>query len=408
MLKYSPYYLTILIVFGNFIKYFFNKLPYIELIDYIPVIFVVVLLILKIVSVRGGITYQMPFPFWVWIFFAIAHSLYSIALTSSLKIPVFGLYSYVTFLVFWYLYLSSSHKNEFNVVKYINFCTVIFSIVGILGLYQFLFDVSLFGYASSLHSRYDLNLYQMYSVVRITSVFPSVQILSVFLLLSLVVVMENFRVISRKISFITPFIILIAGIFTGSKIFTVGVILYTIYYIIFRINNRNKIFSIMIIIFATLVLISAQGIFSSLDNATIKRTMNPIFDLKGFIHSETSEDSTRMNIYISTLTDNNSLILGNGVGTANSIAVKDRLALESYILQILQELGIIGLIIFMGLLITSYKKSNLLIQHKAVIIIMTFSMIFNQAFVSVVFFPFYCLLVYPLIYSKKRSYMHNM
>jgi hypothetical protein len=411
MLKHSPYYLTLITVFGPVIKFLFNSLDYIKLIDYVAVIIIVVLLITTTIK-KGFIKKISPWLI-LWFVFLMFHLIYSISfIGQEISLALIGLYSYLIYFLYWYLFFNLYSK-QFSYLSYFKFFIYLSVLIAIIAIYQYFVDLSLFGYASSINPVLALGK-NFHGEIRVTSIFTSIQVFSCFIALIFIVLIDNLEIFKKYQNRIFLLLILFAGFLSGSKVFLLSILVGFIYYFFIKIK-KYKLESFLIVILSLLmIIISYIYVFNSPfkqelvnSQSPIIRTVTPFFDINKFISQETDYETSRINVYNKIIFQNDSLILGHGLGMFNSIANKERPALESYTFQILMEVGLIGFIIFLIVLSIALFSKIYIISHKGLIIIMIILMSINQSFDSIVFFPFYCFIIFPLIFKLKNGVNYN-
>jgi hypothetical protein len=340
----------------------------------------------------------------LWLSFLIFHALYSILIVGNSIVPIIGLYTYFIPFLYWYLYLDV-YKDVFSINKYFKFYIFISVLVSAIGVYQYFADMSLWGFASSLDRRFALDAYYKYSVIRISSLFTSTQILSIFILLATILVLENSNKIKKNYLIALILLFLFTAALTGSQIILLGIITYFIYYVVLRNKNFKRKTAPIIIIGLLLVLFTMLIMLMMFDysgvkietNSPIIRVFRPILNFDQFIYSESALETSRINVYKRAIMENDSIFLGSGLGTSNSIAVSNRQPLESFLFQVFIETGIIGLLIFLFMFKKIYSYQSNQLKNKGFIMVIVVTMLFNQAYNSVVFIPIYAFLIYPMI-----------
>ena len=97
----------------------------------------------------------------------------------------------------------------------------------------------------------------------------------------------------------------------------------------------------------------------------------------------------------------NTSILGEGPGVAQAISGYQRKmnALESYMFQILYELGIITSLMYTIFVIKCFMESH----HKVIVALIIFSMVYVHAFNSFVFFVFWSILIISNPFSRTNK-----
>lgn len=398
MIKKLNYILIFLITFCYVNNQFINKIGManIELVITILGIIINFIAILKI-----GIKKDL-IKLYIFLFIGIILTILGIS-KMGLIASVIGFTAIFLNMLFWLLvYNNTKSENVESLFKfYININIGFACIIGILGIYQYFIDTTVFGMVS--HSVYgNEEIVNSGKVVRrVTSLIGSPQNYSLYM-----AIMTYLSIITLKKSFknmCTIALLIISGVLSGSRAYTMFLVISLIFMGIvnliknkkLKINKKvNLVFIISIIVIVCLIPIFKEII---LENATINRIF--IF----------FKDWPALQIFTENLKsiDGIEFILGKGIGYNERIVAIflgiPYQSVESYLLSVLLQGGIILLIVFISNYIYSVKMymnspkyllSPLLI---AIIVNLAVTPSFNGMTMSFIVWPF---IIYPFTYKK--------
>lgn len=341
---------------------------------------------------------------WFLFFFILLLSLVILSAirNEQILVPFIGFFNYLGLLLYWVLYLRVE-KEGFRIDAYINFLIFLALVVGVLGLYQYYFDISLFGMASQLNSYYKIENHVGY--VRPSSIISSVQDYGLFMVSSLALCvgsrgfLQKFPVSKKTVIFLLTW----AAIICGNKSVFIGIALIFLF-IVIRTPKRTLSFSMLFFV-SSLLLFLLVNSGSSLE---IKVPfLDRFFEFASSPGQFVKDESVRFNVYEKIIQSTN-FFIGNGIGTANSYAmnavVANRKVTESFLLQLYWEGGVIFVISFFFLYLRAICNSFRCgkVEITLILLVNIIGIIFVQSFFSFAFFGIWGLVVFSIL-SKSRS-----
>lgn len=331
---------------------------------------------------------------------------YSILL-NPLAVSLVGYIAFFANLLFWVLFFSKyKHKDLNDFIHFYLKVNIIFATVtAIFGIYQYFIDPSLMGFA--IHDIYGSpELMESGRFVRrVTGLMGSPQNYSLYLAtMTCLLIYANFK---KKYKYIALLIMLLGGLLSGSRAYTAMLLL--VIAIASGINVIKNSKNADVLAKRVILFISLLGILFVMLNLNFSnRTLGRMFV---FI-----SDWPALRIYYSYLesADLSSLLLGNGLGFNERLVAqffKEEYysifgvyysSFESYLLSLLMQTGLVGVIGFLWIYFQSLKKTlkrNFVIYYATLIgifINISFTPSFNGLTMSFIIWPF---ILYP-IYAK--------
>lgn len=311
-----------------------------------------------------------------WIFIIILWIPISAVFLPSLLISMVGSLDYLLPLLFWVLFLDL-YEDRFSFQKYLTFTFALTAIMALFGIYQRFFDPGLFGIMESLNTRYSFETINIVKVFRISSFCSSTQVFSFLMGANFVVAVElwDYIRLNKLLRFICISLIAFSGILAGGKVFAlmflIGVSLSLGRFIRTGRLRINTIFTIGIsfIVFASLLIVLRYFDIINVFSNAFSRTFIAVLDYGGFLSQEGSRQNAMSTVFQSSLLN---AVFGHGLGTSSYSAYNllgsriefSRVTLESYVLSVYYEMGVIGLFFFFGFylraVVISFKKKYLM------------------------------------------------
>lgn len=293
-----------------------------------------------------------------------------IFLTRNLPVSIIGMLTYISPVLFWFLYFLKGGAFYLRILYALRFHVLV---IALLAFLQFFFSPTLWGVISvesmliENAGNTDLSQYSLF--FRASSILGSPQYLGMFMGLYSIL----FYSICEKnlFNYILFFIFIIAALLSGSKSSIMILLLFFLYRMFF------KGYFLKGLLFLSIVYLFVLFCFENL----------PIFTRIKDLEYLLSGEQERTSIYSYFLSRVN--LLGNGMGTIQNILgtnASSRVA-ESYLLQLLYELGIIPFVIFMGMIIKKILSKSLIYA-----VILLFCMAIVHCFNGFVFFIFWGIL----------------
>lgn len=330
--------------------------------------------------------------------------LYSLLL-NSLLVTLIGYLAIFLNLLYWvFLFSSLDQKNLrklFNWLIKLNVYFAMFS--AIIGIYQYFWDPSIFGLAIS-RVYGDRDLIESGIVFRrATAFFGTPTNYSFYLLVFLPFVPVAFK--SKLIGLMYMIIILIGGIVSASRAFSIGLIILVMAYFIhtFLTIKKNRFrsnFSLGVILSCLVISITLFGIYLE--------PFSRLFNIFQENYTWLAYD-----IYVSHIKTLEliNLPLGNGLGynerlVSQFLNIRYTSSFESFVLSLLFQTGLLGLISFLSLYLSSvllchYRKNSLYFAILISILINLFiSPAFNGLTISYILWP---LILFPLFIRQNHN-----
>ncbi|MEO6981439.1 MAG: hypothetical protein ABI113_23795, partial [Mucilaginibacter sp.] len=267
---------------------------------------------------------------------------------------------------------------------------------------------------------YNYSSYQLELVgFRPGALLNSPQVYGLFVIMASVISFEVYNRTKDKKFLIYGFAMIPLSLLSGNKSVLFCILLYVLLNVRSFISVKN-IFSGRALLIFIIVLVNGIILFNfSAKNKTIANNLNRI--LYVFDNSEglkQSENRGRLKIYsefVNPFLENpEKIVTGNGIGYYSSKARNgDDLTerdTESYILTVFGEYGLITLLLFMGIIVSSIYnawKKPFVINIFIVNIILCSTFIFVHAFSHPIFFLFWPFILLPLMKSKEPSSTNN-
>jgi len=317
----------------------------------------------------------------------------------DLKFSTFqSLLMYIVMILYWSIYFNKYTTYDFKslIIKIVP----IVYLVGFLGVLQYFFSPTLFGLIDEHHSKgiewaNSMSFGEYVSFFRASSILGSPQVYGLFISLFIILI----QILKITTSFIGIAFLLFAGILSGNKSF---LLIIGIYYIYSFLKN-NSLLKLKKVLLTVIFLIIT--IFINIDNNDIG-TVNRLFNIDKIVQQE--EKDSRLERYINII-NNNNILIGSGFGTKtdrNDLSLK---VAESYIFQILSEVGVIGLIFFLLLIFFSFLQAkNQYFKDMRILISSIFiSMIIVHAFNSPVFYIFWGVIISSYAQKDRKVIYEN-
>lgn len=294
-----------------------------------------------------------------------------IYLSGNMAVSVIGMLTYISPILFWFLYFLKGGAYYLEIMYALRYHVLI---VALLAFLQYLSSPTLWGVISlesmllEEASKTDLSQYSLF--FRASSILGSPQYLGMFMGLYSIL----FYSICKKNAFnyILFFIFIIAALLSGSKSCIMILLLFFLYQILFHGYFFRG------IVFFSIAFILIFLFFKELPIITRVKDLEYLLD----------GEQERTSIYIYFLSRVN--LIGNGMGTIQNILgtnASSRVA-ESYLLQLLYELGIIPFVIFMSIIIKKMLSKPFFIYS----VILLFCLVIVHCFNGFVFFVFWGIL----------------
>ena len=318
----------------------------------------------------------------IYIISLVLITLIHLLLNSAPSILLFsGFLTYLLPILYWSAYLNKDRGYVYLIFHYLK---LPYAIIAILAVIQYFFSPDLFGLfiADEGYLKWASDSdFDSYSVFfRASSLLGSPQILGLNMALFIVVFLKYIMNNRRPFDYFLLVCYLIAGILSGSKSFFFVVGVYMIFAVFLaKTKLTTKIIAALIVASALLILNYFSDVLGFLGRISDVQTIAE------------GEKGGRLERYSFVLA--NASFIGEGPGTAQAISgfTRNIDALESYLFQMLYELGIIPFIFFLAVIISGFLKS----KCKIIIALIAFSMVYVHAFNSFVFFIFWSFLLLP-------------
>lgn len=408
MIKYSPYFLGIALIFSVvFEKFIFNN------VHLLLVCLFVFLLCINCFRSARYITFRKKKILILVLFGLIVEIIISMIIFQNLLIPVIGSIVYLFPILFWIFYYYN-YMEHFCITQYIKFLVMITFILSCFAFYQRFVDISLFGIVSEIHEAYDIhNAYEF----RVSSLMSSIQVFSFFLLIINVLFLENLQNVDYKNWFKILFIIVYfgAGICTGSKIYLVGIVSYILikgFEIVKhkKINYKSIFLFLSLIVILFVIIVMYIEISNKIDFVYLNRLFLIFGDFNQFISEESYRLSKQFQIFSENIVN---IIFGKGIGTSSVAATNflknitsfKRFTTESYFMTVWYEMGIIQFLLTIILFFQSYRKAKYInnISIKYTLLIIILGCIYSPAFESFQFLPIWGIILYPFFINAAKG-----
>lgn len=293
-----------------------------------------------------------------------------------------GILVYALPVIFWTLFLSI--QNHFNFIKLINSLKYHVLLIALLGLLQYYFSPNLFGLLTNYSKGIewasdsgDINDYRSY--FRATSILTSPQIFGGFIGLYLIsfVSVNPKSYLKKNINFLIILVLIISGIHSGNKSFFVIIGLSILYLLLIQ---RKILLTLILLVFFLIIFILFKDDYIFLDRIFSDNLLN-------------EEKEGRLRIWFNTF--ENLYFFGEGAGSRmNSEFHSVENVTESYIIQILVELGVIPFILLLYLFIKNIMMSKGT-KFRLTVLMTFFLMLVVHVFNSPAYILFWGLLLYP-------------
>ncbi len=290
-------------------------------------------------------------PIYYYLILGILYMVLSFYKTEILQ-SIIGFSAFFLNLIFWLLTFNNIRRD--NIIEIIDLfirTSIILALISsILGIYQYFFDASIFGFAT--HSIYGSNelLNSGRYVRRATALLGSPQNYSLYLgITSYFVFLKLSKSNFYKVAFV---ILLIGGILSGSRTYTLMVFMCIGLHVLIQSINRIKVSIVIIVLFCIIIIFIGLIFFS--DNISDNLTMSRLFT---FFKSWPA-----LEIIVSSIKDIDyvEFLFGNGLGyrerlVAQFLSIQYE-SVESFIISLFLQTGLLFLIFFMYIYITSISK----------------------------------------------------
>lgn len=342
-------------------------------------IFFYILALFALMHKKGEKGYNTSFidTTWIYVVYLSLIGIVFIVLSHNLLQSVMGLASYVLPLIYWCVYFKRGGEYFVSIVDALK---VHIGIVAVFAFVQFFISPTLWGI---LVSEVDSSLnwaanssYDDYSVFfRASSFFSSTQSLALFLALYIITVWELVQ--KTGLHYMILALCFAAGVLTGCKSFYLIIAIYILYKTI----KSHKLKYWFYIVPAVVLLFFFLNQFSD-ELQVIQR----VLDSDSIVHGGNEERLANYSYYFKKTT-----LFGSGPGSIMDIFVTDPthyIAPESYLVQLLYELGVISFLLF-GIMMFCGYVSN---KHRILIIAMVIGMAVVHCFSSFEYFIMWALL----------------
>jgi len=309
----------------------------------------------------------------IWNFIIIIELIINIVAGYDIITSALAAVNYTFSINFWILvFLKEKDKNW--VLNSLNIMVVLFSI---LALIQFFFYPELFGLISESIYSNEKNIDKITFSKRAISIIKSPQ--SLAFVLTLYLLSKSPRNILQHV------LVIAAGILTFSKSFFMGL----------AINKLLRIKLRSIFYITTIFSLFLISLYQFSEISGVDRITSFVFD---FSLDSQSDRLERWYHFVTQFLSGNSLFFGNGLGSAARFSSATSISSESFLIQLLYETGIFGIILFL------YPYLLFILRKKADIpFVVAF---FLLIFVSPSFYGISInFLVYPLLISKYYRYI---
>ena len=307
--------------------------------------------------------------------------------------PILGFFQYLIFLFFaiFFAHRYLSNHNDHTRSRFFFRSIAYFSILTACGaLIQFYVSTDLFGFISN---RIYTDIENTHVTKRAISFIASPQALGAFLAVTFPIISIHFSG-NRLYKWFFYFLLLVAGLHTGSKSFVLGLIVY-----LFLISKTN--FKLFILVLISSIMFLGSSVISSDVNDTLYRLLafpQTILSISSYGTFMIWES------FLTHKTSITSVILGNGIGSlaTSSQTFFDYKVLggsaESFLIQLYFETGLVGIISFLIFYIKKsiYVWKSVDRQLGAGSIALLFNMAFTPAFFGFTLACFgYLILFFP-------------
>ncbi len=308
------------------------------------------------------------------VFILLIYSIFQLALTSIYNNVMYSLFSYMAvflYILFWVLIINNQSSSlNYSLMKgYFKLNIVLGIVSSILAIYQYYFDPSIFNLV--VHNVYGNEeiLLQGNVLRRTTALIGSPQSFSLYMGMVFGIVL--FTKFPRKsIKLILLAVLFIGGILSGSRMFTVFIVILFLGYLF---ENRNRLVKFLkptyFILFGGIITLP----FLELEN---NNTVIRLLDFIGnwpalMIFFENFKFDSFYNV-----------IFGHGLGYKDRIVYNffgyEYQSVESYILLLLLQQGIVGLVLFINIYTRAFYNS---ILKNRFVLYLLIAFLVNQLFV---------------------------
>jgi hypothetical protein len=298
----------------------------------------------------------------VWLFVAYVAVL---GLASPGVVALFGFLAYAQFAVFWLAYAYAYGRIDTEALTRSNLA--IATVVAIIGIYQYFFNRTLWGFATYG----GVNTYlEGGAALRINSLLPSAMTLGAYLVVSALLALTLER--RRKGTIIAVATCLACAALTGNKSTVLCLGVAGLYWLVDRGRRRHGLFRPILYLagagVAYVALLSAVRVWGpwlEAFNGTLFRAVAPFF-----FTGDTSQVSTLL-AYWATLfvfragSGIGAVLVGNGLGLTRQSNVVfggqplgDFPVAESFFIQLVFEIGVVGLVLFHVVLWRAFRQAR--------------------------------------------------
>lgn len=273
-------------------------------------IFLVYFIIIYVLSIgkKRPIIYNEYILFMLFLIFV---NIIKTMLKSGIKVSIVGSGVYLIIILLWSM-VYSKYFYEFNINNYINNIILIAVIVAVFGIYQYFFDASLFGLMSKFRTYYTEDVKKIMDVYRSSSFMSSIQVYSLYMGISLSLLLEKYKTIKMKNIYFC--ILLLGGIVSGSKVFVLPILIFVIIKCMALIlKNRYKMSNILLGILYLLLIFVLFKFMYIFAPKVVNRIFLPFIDNNEFNRQELNRLGIMSTIFKQ---DAYSIIAGNGYGSS--------------------------------------------------------------------------------------------
>jgi hypothetical protein len=299
---------------------------------------------------------------------------------------VIAAFIYILAPTYWVIYFSRFGLTYFQ--KIVDFSIVLAFFVGALGIVQYFFSPTLFGWLEinnrALEWAADKE-FSSYSVwFRVFSLLGSPQVYGLFIALYVVV----FYLMSRYgalVKFAGLCFLMFAGLLSGNKSFVL-IFVAMMVFVGAKYMKRSAVAIMLTVAMVSALVVNAQKVIETLP------VLERIMSLEQALTQE--QDDSRLGRYKYILDHTNPLV-GNGLGSLTNRSAEGIRAAESYFLKIYYEVGVIPLLLFVIFLIDAAARARIHRKYDtmAMIVLISLSMVVVHAFESPAFFMLWGLML---------------
>lgn len=313
-----------------------------------------------------------------YVYIVVVLTLFHLILSAKPFVTLMGAGTYLMCILYWFTYFKHSDGTYFeDIIKALRIHVIV---VGLLGIVQYFLSPTLWGVIipsdegmMEWAANGDYSEYSLY--FRSSSILTSPQNFGLFMALMFALIFDR----SNKdwIDYSTIIISVTSGAFSGGKSFYLIVFLFLLFYFLKSKNPRVKIGTIIFAISLVFVIVKWGEDFHFISR---------ILDFDKMVGDE---KDGRLSVYSYFLRDLQ--LFGAGPGVIQNLAgnnLTGRVA-ESYLVQMIYELGPLAIICFISFYVLSFFRYK---QNRKILFFMLLSMGYVHCFNGFIFFFFWAFL----------------